>query len=167
MKQLEEYLNETIGGGSQLNEAEEVKLQPGMACLIQYVFKNGYKDTKLTNMIYVHDFSKLDPTECNCMEWFTCAGEFTDIDKDIDTIKKDLDKYVKAGDIEVENDRGRIKIKCSVAKVVPLNDGEHVKTAASFVFFNGQWGKLKEMDKIIHSYLMETIKPTKLSVWHV
>ena len=167
MKQLEEYLNETIGGGSQLNEAEEVKLQPGMACLIQYVFKNGYKDTKLTNMIYVHDFSKLDPTECNCMEWFTCAGEFADIDKDIDTIKKDLDKYVKTGDIEVENDHGRIRIKCSVAKVVPLNDGEHVKTAASFVFFNGQWGKLKEMDKIIHSYLMETIKPTKLSVWHV
>lgn len=163
MKNLDEYLNETIGGGSQLNEADEVKLQPGMACLIQYVFKNGFKDTKLTNMIYEPDFNTLDPTQCNIVERFVCSGEFGDDLKSVmNKVEKALDKDVKAENVIIDVDRGRLEIKCPTAKIVPLNAGEHVKAAASFMYFNGHWNTAKELDKEIASFVSEvTGVPTK------
>lgn len=157
MKTLQEHLNETIGGGSYVNEANDVKLQPGMACLIQYVFKNGFKDIKLTNMIYEPNFNALDPTKCNMTVLFICSGDFGDNLTDIiSKIKKALDKDIKVKNIIIDDtyDRNdRIEIKCSTAKIVPLNAGEPIKAAASFAYFNGHWNTPKELDKEIADFV--------------
>ncbi len=154
MKTLQEHLNETVGGGSYVNEANDVKLQPGMACLIQYVFKNGFKDIKLTNMIYEPDFNALDPAQCNMMVRFICSGDFGDNLMDIKSkIKKALDKDIKVKNIIIDDTYDQIEIKCSTAKIVPLNAGEHIKAAASFAYFNGHWNTPKELDKEIADFV--------------
>lgn len=165
MKNLDEYLNETIGGGSQLNEADEVKLQPGMACLIQYVFKNGFKDTKLTNMIYEPDFNALDPTQCNITVPFICHNGIENTDEAIDNLSKALENDIKANKVILKNVHNQLWVRCPTAKIVPLNAGEHVKSAASFVYFNGHWDTMKETDKLIKAFIDDTLKVT-CTVFH-
>lgn len=165
MKNLDEYLNETIGGGSQLNEDENTVLTPGMACLVQYVFKNGYKDTKLTNMIYEPNFKDLDPTACNITVPFICHKGIENTDEAIESLSKALENDVKSDKVILKNVHGQLWVRCPAAKIVALNAGENIKAATTFVYFNKQWNTMKETDKLIKAFIDDTLKVT-CTVFH-
>lgn len=177
MKTLQDYLVESVN--TDINESEDVYITPGTACLVQYVFRNGFKETKLTNMIYEPDFKSLDPTGCNIKTPFICnfdkfpvKADWANPEDDIETsntaikmISKELDVDIKAGNLFVKNVHGRIWLNCPTAKIVPLNAGEHVKPATAFYYFHGQWNTLRNTDRNIKSFVDNLLK-TSVSVFH-
>lgn len=146
------------------------------AYLVEAEFSNGWKDTKITKLIYMskwEDVDGINPEMCSHMEY--CASidvwdymnipEGTGVAKqacsDIaDRVAKDLKKQLASlYNVSIWNiSYCRIKISCPCIKVYPLMAGKKLPNGVILVYFEGTWYTREEVEKVILEYVEPYIK---------
>lgn len=164
MRSLSEFLNES-NKSEFLNESN-INPEPDTPCLIQYTFKNGWRDTQLSRLLYEPKFNNIDPGKCGNNAEFECgiADEFAEFTNDfnpiIEKIKKALNNDIKLNNLIIEedtttHDSPTILFKCPVVKIIPLKEGEPIPPAQLLYYFNGQWIAPNKMYKEIQGFVLK------------
>lgn len=148
------------------------------AYLVETEFSNGWKDTKITKLIYMpswEDVDSISPDMCSHLE---CGADiyvmdylnipdgtgiakqtYLDIVNQIaDDIKKQLGTLYKYNVSIWTTLSCRIQISCPCIKVYQLTSGKKLPNGVILVYFEGTWYTLDEAEKIIRDYVEPYIK---------
>ena len=170
MKTLTTYINEN----QHINEAE-TPFKEGDAYLIQYNFKNAWKDSQLSKMVYVPDLEYIDPKMCNqrcepikidIKSYY--PNSVRKISDDVqrlsvqeehyasllDDMIDDINKSVSGDDNPCYSDwdSDHIVFTLPIVKVVTLTKNEHLPAVTSLVYFDGKWDNLINVRRYLKTY---------------
>lgn len=145
------------------------------AYLVEAEFANGWKDTKITKLIYLpswEDVDSINPEMCSHLE--QGAGidvwKYLNKSKDVDANNRlYLDVVNQVAD-DLKKQLGplygihvfpitpcAIRVCCPCIKVYQLTAGEKLPNGVILVYF-GRWYTLGEVEKIIREYVEPYIK---------
>lgn len=146
------------------------------AYLVEAEFSNGWKDTKITKLIYMpswEDVTGINPEICSHLE---CGADiniwdylnipdgtgivkqtYLDIVNQVaDDLKKQLGSIYNISVWAISS--FRIKISCPCIKVYPLMSGEKLPKGVILAYFEGTWYTLEEAEKVIREHVEPYIK---------
>ena len=146
------------------------------AYLVETEFSNGWKDTKITKLIYMpswEDVDSISPDMCSHREYgadidvwnYLNIPDGTDIAKqtclDIvnkvtDDLKKQLGPLYNVSIWTISS--CRIKISCPCIKVYQLTAGKKLPNGVILVYFEDTWYTLDEVERVIRMYVEPYIK---------
>lgn len=146
------------------------------AYLVETEFSNGWKDTKISKLIYMpswEDVDSISPDMCSHREYgadidiwdYLNIPDGTGIAKQtyLDIVNKvadDLKKQLGSlYNVSIWTMRScRIKISCPCIKVYQLMAGKKLPNGVILVYFEDTWYTLDEVKKIIREYVEPYIK---------
>ena len=146
------------------------------AYLVEAEFSNGWKDTKITKLIYMpkwEDVDNISPEMCSHREYganidvwnYLNIHDGTSITKqtclDIvnkvaDDLKKQLGPLYNISMWAILS--YRIKISCPCIKVYQLMAGKKLPNGVILVYFEDTWYTLDDVEKVIREYVEPYIK---------
>ena len=144
------------------------------AYLVEAEFSNGWKDTKISKLVYMpkwEDVDGINPEMCSHMEYgadinvwdYLNIPDGTGIVKQIyldivNQVAEDLKKQLGSiYNISVWT-IFRIKISCPCIKVYQLMAGEKLPNGVTLVYFEGTWYTHDEAEKVIREYVEPYIR---------
>ena len=146
------------------------------AYLVETEFSNGWKDTKISKLIYMptwEDVDSISPDMCSHLEHSAGINVWNYLNEPEDTgavkqlylnvvnrIAEDLKKQLGSlYNINVfPSTPCAIRISCPCIKVYQLMTGKKLPNGVILVYFEGTWYTLGEAEKIIHDYVEPYIK---------
>lgn len=146
------------------------------AYLVEAEFSNGWKDTKITKLIYLpswEDVDNINPEMCSHREYgadidvwnYLNIPDGTGIAKQtylniVNKVADDLKKQLGSlYNVLIWTMRPcRIKISCPCIKVYQLMAGKKLPNGVILVYFEDTWYTLDEAEKVIREYVEPYIK---------
>lgn len=146
------------------------------AYLVEAEFSNGWKDTKISKLIYMpswRDVDSINPEMCSHREcgasiniWdYLNIPEGTGIVKQayldivnhvVEDLKKQLGSIYNINAFTMTY--GKVYISCPCIKVYQLMAGEKLPNGVILVYFEGTWYTPGEAEKVIREYVEPYIK---------
>ena len=141
-----------------------VKNQP---YLIQYEFRNGWRDTQLSKMVYVANLETVSPDKCNKTQQFN--GVVTQDDSKRISQPQLLRKFrqddvLKMAGIKSGWNKSSFLVNLPAIKVVMLVDGQCVQKMVSLYYFDNDWYTGPQIKKILKKLMCE-ISGCEVSVY--
>lgn len=146
------------------------------AYLVEVEFANGWKDTKISKLIYMpswEDVDSISPEMCSHLEQGAGINIWDRLNKSKDADANNrlyLDVVNQVAD-DLEKQLGplynihvfpttpcAIRICCPCIKVYQLMRGKTLPNGVTLVYFEGTWYTLGEVEKVIHEYVEPYIK---------
>lgn len=146
------------------------------AYLVEAEFSNGWKDTKISKLIYMPswgDVDSINPEMCSHREYgasiniwdYLIIPDSTGIAKQtyldianrvVDELKKQLGSIYNINVFPMTS--CSIRISCPCIKVYQLMAGEKLPNGVILVYFEGTWYTLDDAKKVIRDYVEPYIK---------
>lgn len=146
------------------------------AYLVEYEFSNGWKDTKISKLIYMpkwEDVDGINPEMCSHWEYGADINvwDYLNIPDGIGIAKQTYLDIVNLIAEDLKKQLGpiynvlvwtvspcRIRISCPCIKVYQLMTGEPLPNGVKLVYFEGTWYTHDEVGKVILEYVGPYIK---------
>lgn len=146
------------------------------AYLVEAEFSNGWKDTKITKLIYMQSWEDVDSISPDMCSHLECGADIdvwdylnipdgTGIAKQtcldvVNNVADDLKKQLGSlYNISIWTTRScRIKISCPCIKVYQLMAGKKLPNGVILVYFGNMWYTLDDAEKVIREYVEPYIK---------